>query len=71
MQGANCSLRRGEMAAKTDWIKNAVRHPGVFSAAAKRAGKTTHEYAEEHKNDKGILGRRARLALTLAGLRRK
>lgn len=37
---------------------------GVFSSAAKRAGKSTRAFAEEHKHDKGKLGNRARLALT-------
>ena len=36
---------------------------GVFSRAAKAHGESTHEYAEEHKGDKGTLGKRARLAL--------
>lgn len=37
---------------------------GVFSAAAAKAGKSTREYAEEHKHSSGKTGRRARLALT-------
>ena len=37
---------------------------GVFSEAAKRAGKTTYAYAQEHKHSKGLIGQRARLALT-------
>jgi hypothetical protein len=53
------------------WIKGAIKHPGVFKAAAERAGKSTHEFAEEHKHDSGKLGNRARLALTLGGMRRK
>jgi hypothetical protein len=48
-----------------------VKHPGVFSAAASRAGKTTHEYAEEEKGASGKLGKRARLALTFEGMRKK
>ncbi len=59
------------MAAKSHWIAGAIKHPGVFSAAAKRAGKSTHEFAEEHKGDKGTTGKRARLALTLGKMRRK
>lgn len=39
---------------------------GTFSAAAKRAGKSTHEFAEEHKHSKGKIGKRARLALAFA-----
>lgn len=54
-----------------NWIKGAIKHPGAFSAAAKRAGKSTAAYAQEHKNDSGTLGRRARLAITLSKMRRK
>lgn len=36
---------------------------GVFSAAAKRAGKSTSAYAETHKHDSGKTGNRARMAL--------
>lgn len=48
-----------------------VKHPGVFSAAAKRHGETTHQYAEQEKGASGTLGRRARLALTFEGMRAK
>jgi hypothetical protein len=41
-------------------------HEGVFRAAAHRAGKSTHEFAEEHKHSKGKVGKRARLALAFA-----
>jgi hypothetical protein len=47
-----------------------VKHPGVFSAAARRAGVSTQAYARSHKNDSGTLGRRARLALTFSKMRR-
>lgn len=39
---------------------------GVFKKAAERAGKSTHEYAEEKKHSSGKIGRRARLALVFA-----
>lgn len=39
---------------------------GVFSGAAAKAGKSTHEFAEEHKHDSGKTGNRARLALAFA-----
>ncbi len=39
---------------------------GVFKKAAERAGKSTHEYAEEKKHASGKIGRRARLALAFA-----
>ena len=44
-------------------------HKGVFKAAAKRAGKSTHEFAEEHKHSSGKVGKRARLALAFASAR--
>ena len=50
----------------TDWIKGAIKHPGVEKAAAKKAGMSTHAYMEEHKNDSGTAGKRARLGLTLS-----
>ena len=40
---------------------------GKFSAAAKRAGKSTREYAEEKKGSKGKVGQRARMALMYMG----
>lgn len=57
--------------AKKHWIDNAIKKPGSFSADAKRHGKTTAEFAEEKDTAPGKLGRRARLAETLMGLRRK
>ena len=48
-----------------NWIAGAVKKPGSFRAAAKRAGESTHEYAEEKKDASGKVGKRARLALTL------
>jgi len=54
--------------AKRKWIKGAIKHPGSFSAAAKRGGKSTRAFAKEHEHDSGTLGRRARLAETLMGM---
>ena len=51
-----------------NWIAGAITHPGSFSAAAKRAGKSTSAFAREHAGDSGTLGRRARLAQTLMGM---
>ena len=48
-----------------------VKHPGVFRAAAKRAGESTQEYAEQEKHAPGKLGKRARLALSFASMRGK
>ena len=53
---------------KSKWIAGAVKHPGVETAAAKRAGETTHQYMEQHKNDPGTAGKRARLGLTFEGM---
>lgn len=44
-------------------------HKGIFKAAAHRAGKSTHAFAEEHKHSKGKIGKRARLALAFASAR--
>lgn len=51
---------------KKNWIARATsKNKGKFSAAAKKAGKTTLQYAEEKENAPGKLGKRARLAETL------
>jgi hypothetical protein len=54
---------------KINWIKGAIKHPGAFSAQAKKAGMGTMDYAEEKKEAPGTTGKRARLAITLAHLR--
>lgn len=48
------------------WEQNAVEpsHEGKFTAKAKRAGKSVHEYAVEEQHAPGTLGKEARLALT-------
>ena len=46
-----------------------VKHPGAFSSAAHKAGKSTSEYAHEKVHSKGTVGRRARLALIFAKIR--
>jgi hypothetical protein len=48
-----------------NWIAGAIKKPGSFTAAARRAGKSVHKLAEEKKGAGGKIGRRARLALTL------
>ncbi len=53
------------------WIKGSIEHKGIFKAAAERAGKTTREFASEHEHDSGTLGKRARLAKTLMGMKHK
>lgn len=54
--------------AKKKWIQKATENShGQFKAKAEAAGKSTREFAEEHKGSKGKLGKQARLALTLMG----
>jgi hypothetical protein len=52
------------------WIEKAIKKPGSFSAAAKKAGESTAEYAQEKSGAKGKLGKRARLAQTLLSLKK-
>lgn len=54
---------------KKNWIEAAtVNHKGAFAKSARKAGKSTAEYANKEKDAPGKLGRRARLAKTLMGL---
>lgn len=52
-----------------NWIKGAIKHPGAMTAAAKKEGVSNSTYESEHKGDSGKAGARARLALTLKGLK--
>ena len=52
------------------WIAGAIKHPGAMTAAAKREGVSNSKYEQEHKNDKGTAGKRARLALTLKKMKK-
>lgn len=54
-----------------NWIKGAIKHPGVEKRAAAAEGESTQEYMQEHKNDPGTAGRRARLGLVLSAMSRK
>lgn len=56
---------------KKNWIKGAVGKPGAFKAKAEAAGKSTAEFAAEKADAPGKLGKEARLAETLSGLRHK
>ena len=60
---------------KENWIQGAIKKPGAFSAQAEKAGMSTSEFAEEvTKNPKDYIDKtvkRAQLAKTLAGLRKK
>ncbi len=53
-----------------NWISGAIKKPGAFTASAKKAGKGVQEFAHEKASAGGTLGRRARLALTLAKMRK-
>ena len=46
-----------------------IKRPGAFSAKARRAGKSTAEYAKEKAHAPGVLGKQARLAQTLMGFK--
>lgn len=52
-----------------NWIKGAIKHPGAMTKAAKSEGVSNSAYEQEHKHDSGKSGSRARLALSLKGLR--
>lgn len=56
--------------AEKHWIQGAIKHPGAFTKKAEAAGKSVSEYAAEKKHAGGTLGKQARLAQTLAGLRK-
>ncbi len=57
--------------AKSNWIKKGDKHPGKFAAAAKRAGKSTAEYAQEKKHAGGTLGKEANFAANAMAAGRK
>ena len=51
------------MAEKKHWMKKAFANAhGQFRAKAEAAGKSTSEFAHEHDDAKGRLGKQARLA---------
>lgn len=54
---------------KKMWIAKATsKNKGKFSGAAKKAGKTTREYAQEKSGAGGKVGKEARLAETLMSM---
>ncbi len=53
---------------KKNWIAGAIKKPGAEKNAAKKAGMSTHEYMEKHKNSPGKAGARARLGLRLESM---
>jgi hypothetical protein len=54
-----------ESAPKTHFIAGAIKHPGAFTAQAKKAGMSVAAYAQKEKHAKGKTGQRARLAIIL------
>ena len=53
-----------------NFIKGAVKHPGLETKMAKEAGEGVQEYAQEHKSDKGKSGQRARFAIRMKAIAR-
>lgn len=53
------------------FIQNMHMKKGAFSAKAMKAGMSTMAYAQKEKGAPGKLGKQARLAITLVGLRHK
>jgi hypothetical protein len=67
---ADLSTRTAPMAEKKKkkWIQKAVSGAhGQFRKKAEAAGETTKEFAREHKDSGGTLGKQANLALNLMG----
>lgn len=54
-----------KMADGGKWIQGAIKHPGAFTAKAKKAGKSVAAFAKEKASAPGALGKQARLAQTL------
>lgn len=55
-----------------NWISSAVKHPGAFTAKAKKAGVSVRHYAQMKKDSNNkTLNKQANLALTLEKLRGK
>jgi hypothetical protein len=52
-----------------NWIKGAVKHPGAFTASAKKASMSVPKFAAKEKNSSNpTLAKRANLALTFEKL---
>ena len=58
-----------------NWIQQAIRKPGAFRKQAKRAGKSTMDFAREVMRNPSRYStttvRRARLAITLSKFKRR
>jgi hypothetical protein len=55
--------------ANKHWIQGAIKSPGSFTKSAERAGESVSEFASEKKDAPGKIGKRAKLAIVLKGLR--
>lgn len=53
------------------WIAKAIKRPGALTRKAKAAGMGTMAFAGKMRGAKGRTGKQARLALTLAKLRKR
>lgn len=53
------------------WIQAAIKKPGVFKAKAKAMGVSTMTLARRWAGKAGVWGKRARLATTLMGMRKR
>ncbi len=51
---------------KKRWIQGAVKHPGLETRMAAKAGMGVQEYAMKHEHDPGKAGQRARFARRMA-----
>lgn len=56
-----------------NWIKSAIKHPGALHRAlgVKKGKKIPKSMLKKHEHDKGKMGKRVRLAESLAKMRRK
>ena len=61
--------KHGCSMAGKNWIAGATKNShGQFKAKAEKAGMSTEAFARKHEGASGVLGKQARLALTLMGL---
>lgn len=56
---------------KKYFMKDAVKHPGAETRAAKKEGVSTSTYTKEHLHSKGHAGQMARLAEVFRRVRNK
>lgn len=60
------------MPGQNKWIQRAVKpaSKGKFTAKAAKAGKSVAAFAQEKKSAPGKIGKEARLAITLRGMKK-